>query len=305
MVAGDPILEDFCSYLSDFPQLVRWNGFDAEDLDTFEKTGPKDPSRLRRLRSHYWDCMTDLCREGDYVPTAQRSDDWDFNPSDAGIIGNLGAGWWGSSRIALKWVVGAKSVREIREFMKDPDAIAQRGRNACDALVDALRQTGMQDLTVTFRARYRFQAHSQQDGTGEEDWPEEHVGTDDRPVVECVGALQGRWTEELAQLGCFFARCGEEVSAETALAVKRAEARRMNDRADVNEISLRTKHQRWRLYPVLDVFIWISPRDLCFGAAGLATRDAQVQRLRDCTTALLGFARRVCQPIEDSITARP
>ena len=287
----DPIIADFAEYLSEFPQLVRWNGFDTLDVTAFAMNAgllKAEPVLQNRLASRYWQSMEELCKHFNYIVLARRGDDWDFTPRDLTLTGNTGIGYWGGGMLSVKWCVGYHAW-EMDAIMSKHDLI-QRGEIACGKLSEDLAASGfIQGLSVEMRAVQRFQYANAQDGT----WVDgsSYSMADDGNAAE---ALKTIWRKELAILNQFNARRGLEVTSIEALDIKRDIFRlRCSDFADL-PTGMSTRHETWKLFAAMDVFVHIDLKVFSKTSAGEDLRKTeQLAEMDNIVNALALFAETI------------
>jgi hypothetical protein len=287
----DTIISHFAEYLAEFPQLVRWNGYDASDMRAFEMNAGSlepEPALQNRLQSHYWQSMEDLCSKFDYTVQAKRGYDWDFTPKNVNLIGNTGIGYWGGSRLSVKWCVGYHAW-EMDEIMKHSDLV-QRGKTACGNLATALKSTpNHQGLWIEIRAVQRFQYANAMDGT----WFD---GSSMRiwEIDNLNAALEDFWKKEVDLLMSYHSRRGKEVVSSEALIIKQDIFKmRHPDEKELPE-SMTTKHKTWQLFAALDVFIHIEPHFFTNGSEGqLMSKAEQLTELNRIVNAIAQFAEAV------------
>lgn len=278
----DAIIFDFAEYLSEFPQLARWNGYDGLDMRSFEiNAGNLEPEPVlqNRLQSRFWQSMEELCSKFDYDVFARRGDDWDFTPKGFKLLGNTGIGYWGSCALSAKWCVGYHAW-EMDEIMKHPD-LAQRGEAACVKLATALEASRIRHgLSVEMRAVQRFQYINASDGTW---FDASSISISD--ISDLAAALKKLWKQEVDLLMSYHGRRGEEVSASEALEIKKKIYRmREPDEKELPD-SMATRHKTWQLFAAFDLFVNIEPN--VFG-------DSLTQSFMPRTEQLIEMDRIVC-----------
>jgi hypothetical protein len=287
----DPIIADFAEYLSEFPQLVRWNGFDTLDVKAFAMNAgllKAEPVLQNRLASRYWQSMEELCKHFDYIVLARRGDDWDFNPRDLTLIGNTGIGYWGGGMLSVKWCVGYHAW-EMDAIMSKHD-LMQRGEIACGKLSEDLTASGfIQGLRVEMRAVQRFQYANAQDGT----WFDgsSYSMADEGNAAEAISTI---WRKELDILNQFNARRGLEVTSTEALAIKKdVFIARHPDSHDL-PTGMRTRHETWKLFAALDIFVHIDPKVFSTAYVGEGpTKTEQLAEMDIIVKALALFAETI------------
>ena len=287
----DPIISDFSEYLAEFPQLVRWNGFDGQDVAAFEmNTGAleAEPLLINRLYARYWQCMEELCRTYNYAVSARRGDDWDFTPKGYNLVGNTGIGYWGEGGLAAKWCVGYHAW-EMDKIMSYPDLL-ERGLAACDDFASSLSEDGaMEGLSVQFRAVQRFQFVNALDGS--------FFGS---PICilknkeTTADALKDLWKSELAMLKEYHERRGIELISSEALNIKRQIYKMRHPDKDETTISMATNHSTWRLFAAFDVFVWINPKLFFVDESGaFLGKCDQLARLDKVVNCIAAFAQSI------------
>lgn len=292
----DSIINDFAVYLSEFPQLVRWNGFDKEDLDGFSMRAERmteDEVVLNRLDNHYYQCMEDLCRKYNYEIKMRRGDDWDFTPSEFIMIGNTGIGHWQTSRLSVKWCVGYRAW-EMDSLLELGD-IVKRGENACKTMVKNIYEQGLYGTQLSFRAVQRFCFINAQDGTWEWDDGSSFAFDSNIGLDEAADFVERNWQKEMEWLNEFKSRRGLEVDASEALRIKKdIISRKSSDEIDIDEIVMATRHSQWNLYPALDVFLHLTP-DIFFKAKdGLPlSKDEQLAKLDNAVRIVAAFGQEL------------
>lgn len=290
----DPIISDFSGYLAEFPQLVRWNGFDDQDMAAFEMNRgalEAEPVLINRLSARYWQCMEELCRVCNYSVSSRRGDDWDFTPHDYSLIGNTGIGYWGEGGLAAKWCVGYHAW-EMDKIMSFHDLL-ERGLAACDYLASSFSDEGaMEGLSVQFRAVQRFQYANAMDGT-----------FFNSPICilknkyTTADTLKELWKTELAMLKEYHERRGIELVSSEALHLKRQIYRMRYPDKDETTISMATNHSTWRLFAAFDMFVWIEPKLFFVDDSGaFLNKCDQLAKLDKVVKGLAAFAQSISAP---------
>jgi hypothetical protein len=292
----DPILEDFCSYLCDRPQLVRWNGFDERDRLAFEmRSGAREPEdqMLKRLDAHYTHCMEDLCGRGGYENVVERAYDWDFTVPPYQIIGNMGIGFWQESRLVVKWVAGWRSAQEAKVLASKSDLV-NRGADACRVFTDDLMSLPQRaGVIIEFKAGQRFNWINANDSTFLEHGSRVALESIEDGSRLCE-RLQAGWCYELEFYQECVGRYGTVLGADEALQLKRDLIRRRNPSHPVATVQMAQRQPRWRLFPVFEVFLWLDPSFFLHDAQGVSLgKETQLDRLAGAVQALARFAASV------------
>lgn len=283
----DPICADLAQYLSEFPQLVRWNGFDLQDIEAFAMNAEKlesEESLKNRLRSRYWQCMEDLCERYNYKVSARRGEDWDFTPHGRALLGNTGIGYWGSGALTAKWCVGYHAW-EMDTLMAKPDLI-DKGEIACHKLARFLSSCALSHgLEVEMRAVQRFQFVNAQDGA----WYDGSFCAVSQNS-EFANSLKQIFKKEWDILVNFHRRRGQDLSSAEALEIKREIFGMRYPGEDGSKETMATGHERWNLFAALDVFIHIDPK--VFGK--VTAKERQLSELDKIVNGLALFAETIC-----------
>lgn len=288
----DPIISDFIEYLEEFPQLVRWNGFDSLDLRAFKMNSADlatEPFLLGRLKSHYWQCMEELCSNFSYTPIKKRGDDWDFVPSKKkNFLGNAGIGIWDTGSLNAKWCVGYYAW-EMDRLTNRLD-LFQRGETACANLAAFLKSDPkFGSFWVEMRAVQRFQYISAMDGT----WFE-GSSIQIRESEDLESTLKSFWKKEFELLRNIHKKRGEKVTSKKALEIKQEHFRMRNP--DVKEFpehvkKMATKHETFFLYAAFDIFVHIAPQFFSEESGSkFMAKDKQLVELERVVGGLVRFA---------------
>ena len=236
----------------------------------------------------YRQFMEELCRQFNYRVLAKCGDDWDFTPDGLALIGNTGIAYWGDGRLSVKWCVGYHAW-EMDAIMSKHDLL-QRGEIACGKLSEDLAASGfIQGLRVEMRAVQRFQYANAQDGTYVDG--SSYSMADDGNAAE---ALKTIWRKELVILNQFNARRGLEVTSTEALAIKKDIFRARHPDSDDLSINMRTRHEKWKLFAALDVFVHIDPQVFSTASVGeCLTKTEQLAEMDKIVKALALFAETI------------
>jgi hypothetical protein len=236
----------------------------------------------------YRQFMEELCRQFNYRVLAKRGDDWDFTPDGLTLIGNTGIAYWGDGMLSVKWCVGYHAW-EMDVIMSKHDLL-QRGEIACGKLSEDLAASGfIQGLRVEMRAVQRFQYANAQDGTYVDG--SSYSMADDGNAAE---ALKTIWRKELVILNQFNARRGLEVTSTEALAIKKDIFRARHPDSDDLSINMRTRHEKWKLFAALDVFVHIDPQVFSTASVGeCLTKTEQLAEMDKIVKALALFAETI------------
>lgn len=286
---SDSVISDLVAYVDEFPQLVRWDGFDGCDLRAFEMNDGKineEGVLQARLLSRYWQSMEDLCNTYDYDVSARRSDDWDFTPKGFRLIGNTGIGYWGCGRLSAKWCFGYHA-KEMDRMMGHPD-IAEKGEIACESLASTLSTSSIKNgLSVEMRAVQRFQFANAEDGAWFDGSSCSILDMDD---------LKSKWNYELGILKQFHTRRGLQLSSERALDIKRDVFKMRYPDAPISEMpdKMKTAHPTWNLFAAFDLFVHIDPNAFIDSISmQLMSKTEQLEALDFIVNAVAQFAEIV------------
>ena len=286
----DEILADFRDFLSDFPQLVRWNGFDENDLQTFCSEEDSDEARLRwnRLSFHFWQCMEYLASTSKYNILSRRADDWDFSLKGLQVIGNTGIGWWQCDQVAIKWCVGQKAWET--DALVERGSFSTNGRVLFQKLVESLLDLDIPGISIQPWAVQRFYPHR---------FGEQAVNSGgERVVVSNGGTKKGvlqdaiqLWDHEYALFRQFLNRHRREVGVQEALVIWESILKIRGVSEDSKPF--RSTYPTWRLYAAFNVFVWLDPNLFFKDSKGVLKRDSQLERLEQVLTIVSTFAHDV------------
>jgi hypothetical protein len=277
--------------MNDDNQPVRWNGFDALDIAAFamdEEVLKAEPALQNRLSVRYWQCMEELCKRFDYIILASRSEDWDFTPRGFNIIGNTGIGYWECENLTAKWCVGWHAWE--MDMLMAKQALKEKGERACEQLAADLTESRIaQGLTVGIQAVQRFQYATATDSTWFGESSFSIAGTQN-----AADTLKSIWNQELAMLNGFHNRRGLEVTSAEALEIKR-DIFKIREPHNPNLPSeMKTKHETWKLFAALNVFVHIAPDIFSKGMKGaFMTKEEQLDEMDKIIRLLASFAEQI------------
>jgi|FLOH01.1.fsa_nt_gi hypothetical protein len=268
-----------------------WNGFDAKDIEAFKKN--IEPSKRheiqKRLDHHYWQCMDELCDKYNYVKVVKHAFDWSFSPINSNMIGNLGVGYWKLSRLAIKWCVGYHAW-EIDQLTKT-DMLAA-GLKASTVLASEIKRNNLRGIEVEYKAVQRFNyvnVSDQADVNGSSCDMKQTAS-----LEETSNTLHETWKTEMSWLDEYMNRRGTLLKSEDALKLKKDIAHRRDPLKKTDYIEMAVQNSEWKLFPALDVFLWISTKEFFSDEYNqLIQKEEQLSKLDLTINILSTFAQTI------------